>query len=183
MTKHGTLKTTSSILAAAAAVVLLMLSGGCQPIDEHFEPEGAERSVHRFADAHAASGARADAMMHAYHFDGAELNTLGEQKLGLMLQDDDACEPLVVYMNVKEDDQIDERMVAVTTFLKDNGLADEQIKFEVGPNPNSRHSVTDGLAALNRSRNQAAGQSERSEVEDRTTDGSADMGIDSGADK
>lgn len=175
MEKHWTLT------IAAAAVVLLLLSGGCQPVgSEEFEPEGPERTVYRFNNVQAASGARADAMLYPFHFDGAELNALGEQKLDLMLDDDDAFEPMVVYMRVREDELLNNRMAAVTAYLKGSGLGDEQIKFELGDNPNARHPAGPGVAAMTRMRNQSAGQADRSATEDRAAgaEGSASgMGI------
>src|SRR4051812_25759257 len=84
-----------TVLAAAAGTV------GCnhsQPPDarvrgDQFRPAGEVRATQRFTDAQVASGARADATLHPYHFDCLDLNSLGQRKLDAMLKDDDACAP------------------------------------------------------------------------------------------
>lgn len=90
-------------------------------------------------DVQAAAGARADATLYALHFDGPRLNSLGENKLSLMLRDDDAADPLTVYLKVDEKSKSAPRQrEAVTTFLKDKGLKDAQIEVVYGDNPASR---------------------------------------------
>src|SRR3954469_1495633 len=62
---------------------------------EDFIAVGDHRAYNQAMLAQAASGARADATLYAYHFDAGNLNSLGQQKLSLMLQDDDAKTPMV----------------------------------------------------------------------------------------
>lgn len=103
---------------------------------DQFRPDDELRPVHRIADASAASGARNDATLHAFHFDGgnaAMLNSLGEQKLDLMLADDDAL-PLVVYLDVPQDDVAARRQEAIQVFLKDRGVLATQFKVVPGKN-------------------------------------------------
>jgi hypothetical protein len=102
-----------------------------------FRPDDEPRTVQRMFDAHAAAGARADATLHAAHFDGGNpsvLNSLGEEKLDLMLADDDAL-PLVVYVDAPKDDASPARQRAVEVYLRDRGLAADQVKVVAGANP------------------------------------------------
>src|SRR4051794_18309148 len=69
---------------------------------DQFRPDGEVRATQRFADAQTAAGARADATLHPYHFDCLDLNSLGQRKLDLMLKDDDACAPIVVYLDLPQ---------------------------------------------------------------------------------
>ena len=63
------------------------------------------RDVQRIERVQNASGAREDATLEPYHFDKGEVNSLGRQKLSLMIDDDDANNPLVVYLNVPGNDE------------------------------------------------------------------------------
>lgn len=133
----------------SAALAALPAAVGCQSKSpeadgpkyttegEKFSPDEEPRHMHRVLDAAAAAGARYDATLRGCHFDGggtpAALNSLGEEKLDLMLAAGDAL-PLVVYLDVPADDLSDARAKAVATFLKDRGLQDAQTKVVVGRN-------------------------------------------------
>jgi hypothetical protein len=128
-----------------AMAALIALASGCQnenkAPDQHgedFVPNDTLRSSQKFMLAQQASGSRHDATLHAQHFNGKELGSLGEQKLDLMMQDDDINEPFTVYMNLpKGDVTTTARQESVARYLKDKGLTDEQIKIEIGENPDS----------------------------------------------
>lgn len=132
-------------LAGALAALL----AGCQSVPqndvlhgEDFVAEGEPRIFQSFADAHAAAGARADATLRAAHFDAGALNSLGQDKLDRMLRDDDVCEPLIVYLDVPEDDDFRmEREEDVTAYLRDAGLRDSQIRLLSGHNPRNETPV------------------------------------------
>jgi hypothetical protein len=134
----------------------LLTLASCQnksldPTLETFFPEdtGEARKTVQFTDAMAASGARADAMLFAHHFDGAALNSLGEEKLSLMLKDDDSPTPITVYLNLKEKDAVSkQRQASVVAFLKDKGLTDAQIEVIYGDNPGTRSPAADHLSKL-----------------------------------
>jgi len=103
---------------------------------EQFRPANEPRHVHRILDTAAASGARADATLHAIHFDAGNpgaLNSLGEQKLDLMLSDDDAL-PMAIFLNVIGDDLYPAREQSVKVYLRDRGLSEQQIKVLAGAN-------------------------------------------------
>ena len=126
----------------------LLLAQGCNYSDRDLDPTlegffvegGAEPSrAAALADAQAASGARAEGMLYEQHFDGPRLNSLGEQKLALMLADDDGVDPMVVYVDLSENDpRAAHRRDAVTLFLKDRGLRDDQMTVVTGDNPAAR---------------------------------------------
>src|SRR5436189_3586772 len=129
------------------ALPLLMLAS-CQnkdysadPTLEGFFPEdvGEVHKTHQFSELMAASGARADAMLSSQHFDGGKLNSLGEEKLSLMLKDDDAPNPITVYLNVDDTAKTSKtRKTAVVEYLKDKGLTDQQIEVVYGDNAEMR---------------------------------------------
>src|SRR5262245_60524344 len=62
--------------------------------DRFFAPEDSVPAMTRAMNVQAASGARADAMLQAAHFDKGQLNSLGRAKLTAMLDDDDANNPV-----------------------------------------------------------------------------------------
>jgi len=137
----------------AFAAVLLM--AGCQYKSENLDPtlegffpndETAAKPA-QLAELQAAAGARFDAMLHRQHFDGARLNSLGEEKLSLMLKDDNSPAPVLVYLNVDEKGKFTPaRKDAVIAFLKDKGLAADQIQLEFGENPATRSPAARHLA-------------------------------------
>ena len=144
---------------AALLLALFPAAAGCQgregergaavdrPRGDEFRPDDYPRSVHRFAHAQAASGARNDATLHPHHFDGGALNSLGQEKLALMLKDDELCDPMVVYLEVPSDDLLPGRQDSVRVFLKDRGLQDAQVRLEANPNPAARGPAAPGVAA------------------------------------
>jgi hypothetical protein len=126
------------------AVSLMLTAVGCsngnKPVGgDEFPAEGVDRHPVRFERIQAASGARADANLWSAHFDGGRLNSLGTQKLSLMLQDDDDAAPLVVCIAAKGSPELTEaRTESVVAFLTDSGLKREQIELKDGPNPDVR---------------------------------------------
>ena len=84
-----------------------------------FKGEAASDEVNKFAEVQAANGARNDAMLYPHHFSAGHLNSLGRQKVLLMLEDCDACEPLTVHLvNCGEGDLLAQRKAAVELYLK-----------------------------------------------------------------
>jgi hypothetical protein len=141
-------------LGCMLAAGLLVLAAGCHDAKENldkqkqndaFMPDDDARAYRQFTDAEKGAGARHDGMLYAYHFDGDHLNSLGEQKLSLMLKDNDHAFPVVVYMNVPEDTHLKSRQDAVSLYMTDCGLTAEQMKFETGPNPNATSSAAQNL--------------------------------------
>ena len=139
---------TMSLAIAAVA----MSVGGCQTdessMTDFFPPDQA-RASQQFVAAQAASGARADATLQPSHFDGDRLSSLGEDKLELMLMDDDTAEPLVVYLNLDKDaPNLNVRREAVTEFFIERGLLREQIELRTGSNPNVTSLTAKHLARM-----------------------------------
>jgi len=142
------------LIATIWALAVMALSAGCQHQPpqaarhgEEFAPEQETRAVNNVTFAQAARGARADSTLYPAHFDGDTLNTLGQQKLDLMLHDGQAVEPMVVYLDVPQV-SAEARRQSVVAYLTDRGLRENQIRVESGPNPNSRSSAADAQAAL-----------------------------------
>jgi len=143
---------TTRWMQGAVGLAVIAAAVGCQNrppqqkrFGDEFAADGQPRSVQNVIDAQAARGARADATLRGVHFDGEQLNTLGQQKLDLMLHDAAPAEPLVVYLDVRP--ASDARRLAVVAYLRDRGLKDSQIQLEAGPNPRSTSSAADADAA------------------------------------
>jgi hypothetical protein len=131
----------------AMVSVALLVMASCQNKEQSLDPTltgffpedtGEVRKPNQFADVMAASGARADATLSRHHFDGPRLNSLGEEKLSYMLKDDRAAEPMSVYLNFGERDEMSkDRREAVEEFLKDKGLEPRQVRVVYGYNPDA----------------------------------------------
>ena len=136
----------------------LLVLASCQnkehvldPSQIGFFPEdtGEARKPAQFADAMAAAGARSDGTLSKHHFDGGALNSLGEEKLALMLKDGAAPSPLTVYLNLDQKaPTAQQREAAVTAFLKDKGLDEKQIAFVYGYNPGAWAPSADPISKL-----------------------------------
>ena len=90
----------------------------------------------------AASAARADATLAPAHFHADRLNSLGEQKLTLMLEDDDTSRPVAVFLDVSEDAMSAGRRSSVEAFMLAHGVPADQLKLENGINPGGISSPT-----------------------------------------
>lgn len=101
---------------------------------EVFTEPGAVTSIGRLNQAQAANGAKADAMLYPRHFDGDQLNALGQTKLDLILKASTAGKPAVVYLDMPHD-QMTARQSAVLAYFKDAGLNESQVELVEGPNP------------------------------------------------
>jgi hypothetical protein len=135
--------------------------------EEFFPPDGPDRRVNQFVNVQANNGAKEDATLRPAHFDGAELNPLGAEKLARMVPEDLNDAPthdVVVYLNLAEGD-------ATTTARRDNvmkylracGLTEAQVELKAGANPAVDSPAASHLARMNKTESggaDAAGQSE-----------------------
>jgi hypothetical protein len=99
----------------------------------------------------AATGAAEDATLQAFHFTGASLNSLGEEKLDLLAAaSEDPEAEVVVYLNLADDDKATaSRREAVTTYLtEDCSIGESQVKIELGRNPNALTPAGVGMTRL-----------------------------------
>src|SRR5438045_67888 len=147
------------ILIAGSCMLIALYTTGCewnynqqrQAMGEFFPPNGEMRDVQRIERVQNASGAREDGTLEPYHFDKGEVNSLGRQKLSLMIDDDDANNPLVVYLNVPGTDEFKAaRQDSVVAYLKDQGLEEKQISFKEGPNPAANHPAEESLIRMSK---------------------------------
>lgn len=140
--------------AALSAGLLLMTVTGCRSPKNHvhgedFSNHEVQSATNRLAEVQAAAGARADGMLHAKDFDGGVINSLGRSKLDLMIKDDQAITPLVVYLDLPEGNALNKaRHDSTVLFLKDRGLLDSQIRIENGINPDSLNAAEPNLLRL-----------------------------------
>lgn len=139
-----TMKTAIKNIWVLGGVLAASAVAGCQNSqqksyvreDDYVPNPTLERQVPRFAEMQAAVGARQDGQLVPAHFSGDTLNSLGRQKLDLMLRDSDAAPEKTVYLNLPKAqlDSFDKRRDSVVAYLKDSGLTEAQIKVEHGPN-------------------------------------------------
>lgn len=133
-------------LALAAGALALAVAVGCadQPPIAHgedFTVQGQPTPMGRFAQAQAASGARTDATLCPQHFQGQDLNSLGQVKLDLMLRAAPANTPVVVYVDLPHStarEDLAACKLSVTNYLVDAGVPQGQIQLVEGPNPSSQ---------------------------------------------
>ena len=135
------MKRALSTTVFAAAVLLFAV--GCktdnQKIADGFFPEpGAFRGTEAAIAAQTANGARADAMLYPFHFNGGVINSLGTDKIQRLLNAD-AAESFTLYLNVPTTDAtlLASRQASVASFLKDMGVVDNQVQIATGPNPDT----------------------------------------------
>jgi hypothetical protein len=137
------------------ATALVGIAAGCQTNSpaqhvhgEVFPPEGETRDVQNIAIAQAAAGARADATLHAADFDGSSLNSLGQQKLDLMLADEMPADPMALYLDLPQTTASGPAHDSVMAYLKGRGLDQTQIQIEDGPNPRSTGSAAESISGI-----------------------------------
>jgi hypothetical protein len=138
--------------------VMAVLGVGCAtelpgPIGSELYPEGEPAKVEQHAlKAQAARGARVDGNLYLVHFDGETLNSLGREKLELMVQGGQG--PLVVYLDSRASSAAEK---SVRDFLASQ-KSEAEYRVERGGNPDSRHEAD--LAGLKRLEQGRAGASE-----------------------
>jgi hypothetical protein len=113
------------------------------------------RATHAFAAAHAQAGARSDMTLQAMHFDGAALNSLGQDKLDLMTEAYAEPATLTVYFNFRETDGMDARREPVLAYLRERGIQEGNVKFVAGPNPSLSSPAAGHMARLERTESEA----------------------------
>jgi len=102
-----------------------------------------ESAVTRILNKQSDRGAAHDAMLRGAHFNGSELNRLGELKLEAIVRGTREGEPVVVYLDLAEgDEQTAVRQEAVEAFLQVKGISDDLALVLVGDNPGARHMAT-----------------------------------------
>jgi hypothetical protein len=157
------MKHKKSVLLAAALVavsaVLIISVPGCTtgeqanpgPYQDPFFPQEYTR-LHELATYHqATSAARADATLYDMHFHGGRLNSLGEDKVALMLDDDNDSRPLVIYIAANgADADFVAREESIRAFATAQGASSDELKFERGANPGSRTITAPQLQNFNR---------------------------------
>ena len=138
------------------AAAVLAGAPGCHPHatqpptarKDYFTVTAQAQNVRNVLGAQAAAGAAADSTLHPVHFDGPELNSLGEERLDLMLQGQETGQPLMVYLDLPEGPAQAQQHTNVVDFLKSRGLDESRIHVENGINPKSHNSAAESSKAL-----------------------------------
>lgn len=147
-------QTRTLISLATAAVVVFAV--GCssdkksEPYqDPFFPPRSAVPASKQMQQKEFAIAAVEDGMLFDVHFDGAELNSLGEQKLKAMVAGKPKHSPLQVYLNLPKDGKDnDARKTNVEAALKADGMDASAYALAIGPNPNALRPADAGVRAL-----------------------------------
>ena len=144
----------------AAVAAAAVGCGGCRDahVHEAFFPDLNESKTRLALNVQAARGARVDATLYGMHFDGTELNSLGQAKLGLMLEDGNAASPVTVYVSVAAEDA-GARRAAVERYLTDAGLEQGRFKTIAGVNPHNTHPASESITRLKKTENPQGEQS------------------------
>ncbi len=124
-----------------------------EPKEEDFPAEDQVRAVDRFASRQSAAGARSDANLFAAHFDCNQLNALGQTKINLMFQSQNAQDCMVIYVDVPRD-QIDACRTSVEQYARQMAMSSGKFQVKAGANPDSLTPARVGLAGLPRTDSQ-----------------------------
>jgi hypothetical protein len=145
-----------AILAAVATVS----SGGCKEahVREAFFPDLNESQTRRVLAVQTSRGARMDATLYPMHFDGSALNSLGQAKLDLMMEDSAGTGPITVYLGGADDPVAQQRRGAVEQYLAASGLQPEQYATIAGANPHATHPASESLSRLTKTENPTSNQ-------------------------
>ncbi len=146
-----------TITLGAGAILVLGLAG-CQTdksSNKDFFPS--DHKADHFVNVQTALGARKDATLQPHHFDGTRLNSLGEQKLAMLVPDDLKADTLV-YLNLPDGDVTATRKEAVGEYLKKLGVEPARVKIEMGINPDNSTPAAAGLARLPKTESGTIGQ-------------------------
>lgn len=141
----------------ASGLVAMFLAGalnaGCSRHvvgeQDDFMHESLGDNARAVLHAQASRGAVRDGTLYPMHFDGRKLNSLGKQKLGLMLERREQDAPLEVYLDLEPADATARaRVDAVSEYLKEHNLAASEFTVEVAANPDTYHPAADGLTRM-----------------------------------
>jgi hypothetical protein len=160
-TKKYLTLTTTAVLAFAG---LTAGGGGCatdksEPKD-FFPPADGHRKVNQFTDVQASNGAQEDATLQPLHFRGSRLNSLGQDKLDLIIPDEPDGD-VIVYLNLPAGSELTSaRHDNVLAYLKAAGIDEEHIKLHDGPNLESTHPAAEDLSRLSKTETGIAGGGE-----------------------
>jgi hypothetical protein len=117
--------------------------------DGIFMPDPSAHQLWTILEAQSITGAQADAMLYAHHFDGDRLNSLGAQKLEMML--DGSARPAAVYLDLAHgDSRAAARHASVEQWLRDAGVAADAVAVKDGPNPDAAAPAGDGLSRMSK---------------------------------
>ncbi|MCC6240263.1 MAG: hypothetical protein IT448_08205 [Phycisphaerales bacterium] len=133
----------------------------CPTAESFFQDEQEQRSTAHVLLSQQNRGAAADAMLYAAHFDGDQLNSLGQDKLDKIIAGTSIHSPVTVYLNLPEADQYaDARQQSVSAYLGDHGVASDRIAVNPGVNESNTHLASFGTASIYQSEGGHIGSTE-----------------------
>ncbi|HWB53283.1 MAG TPA: hypothetical protein VG722_03795 [Tepidisphaeraceae bacterium] len=126
-----------------------LLVAGCHDSNKSeaafFTPKQDRAQMQEFSNRQAAAAARVDSSLYPDHFTGANLNSLGKQKLNLILQASNRAATTEIYLT---DADSPEHRTAVEQYLASCGWKANQFSLVAGPNPVSHTSARESLDEL-----------------------------------
>ena len=132
--------------------------------DPFFPARGTTPALETMMKKQHAIAAAEDGMLFDIHFDGAELNSLGQQKLDAMVAGKSKNTPLKVYLNMPKDAEYTAaRQTSVESSMRAAGLETAQFALAVGHNPASMRPAVAGVRALDLQRSTEGNASASSE--------------------
>jgi hypothetical protein len=117
--------------------------------EEDFPDEDQIRQIDKFAGVQAAAGAQDDSTLHLVHFTGNRLNSLGESKINLMMQNHHPEDSMTIYLDMPQD-MSQARRSSVEKYMAGMGVAPERVKVAAGINPQSTTPSALGVQGLER---------------------------------
>jgi hypothetical protein len=148
---------TRTLISLATAAVVVFAVGCASDKKKHaeayqdpfFPPRGATPATKTMLQKEFAIAAVEDGMLFDVHFDGAELNSLGTQKLSAMIAGKPKHSPLKVYLNLPKDGTDNAaRQANVEEVLKADGMEPAMYALAIGPNPGAMRPAAAGVRAL-----------------------------------
>lgn len=125
-----------------AVIAIGITATGCSQDDkkdEAFFPDHHGEQLEKAMQTQMSIGARNDAMLRQAHFDGATLNSLGQQRLDSSLYLTREGKQYL-YVNLDEKDELTEaRLQAVADFYTDRGVDADAVVVALGTNPKAYH--------------------------------------------
>jgi len=161
-----TLRSAFQISTIGLFMVALFLNWGCSAQHKQDMKEAEQRakssddywpsethSWQQIADAQAAAGAQDDASLSSDCFTGGKLNSLGREKLRLVLQSGSSS---VLYLGGNDDATNNLRRSAIDAYLKETGAGTDSLVVKSGFNPRTSTLARENISRLPRTESTGA---------------------------
>jgi hypothetical protein len=143
-----------------------------------FEDEKAPRATSSILETQRARGAAADGYLYAAHFDGEQLNALGQAKLEAIVAGTPVHQPVAVNLNLPEGGEMNAaREEAVIAWLGEHEIAADRVQVAIGVNETSRHLSSFGTGGMYETKEGTIRAAKPQITEESSGGGEADKGM------